>query len=68
MTSYVVNLIKNKLFKVKYWASWSERPLIIGKTFNRLGLKLSVQILSIVEYEVLLNLVGKSTIWYKLWL
>jgi hypothetical protein len=58
---------RNTLFKVKYWVSWSERPLIIGKTLNRMILELSIKILYIVEHEVLLNLVGKSTTWNKLY-
>ena len=32
------------------------KTIIIGKTFDRLSLELSVEILLIVEYEVLLNL------------
>jgi hypothetical protein len=45
--------------------SCSERLLIIGRTLKRLTLELSIKILSIAEYKVLLNLIGKSTIWNK---
>jgi hypothetical protein len=55
-------LIREKtLFRIKYWALWSERPLIIGRTSNRLTLELSIKILYILEHQVLLNLVGNST-------
>ena len=43
-----------------------KKPLIIGKPLNMLSLELSIKILSTVEHEVLLNLEGKSTIYYKL--
>jgi hypothetical protein len=55
------------LLTVRNWASWSDRPFIMGHVEDELSLVTSTEILSIVVFESFLVLVTKFTVQDKLY-
>jgi hypothetical protein len=60
-----LHFCSNILYINRPWASWSDKPFIIGYTEKLLHLSVLIKILSITEQELFSILVGNRTILHK---